>query len=323
MNPYKIKPSPNPRIPINLQFFLTDDFHIEKVKKKLVQTQTDEMKGDGRVTVVKRKGKDRLGRDIVEYLPEQTYIPKKTGIDAFTQVENDELFNFDREVEPIIQVLITKTLEQGILELEEELEIENMRQFKKDYVARKVLKNDEDWKLIVEAEMDKIDEKEKKISEYTVTQIREENLAGKVCAQHLAHEYLRGFEEAALSSLESRGRYRAVEPDVFREKFLNYISKSVVEYLQFEYALEDKTQKLFPEVEPKLMKERIKFDEKHNKKQGSGKEIKEYHMGSKKQFYLYFENPGLNKPLMFSCFNSMILDNSFNVTLHSYQELRG
>ena len=73
-----------------------------------------------------RKGKNGG----VEYIPEVTYIPKKTGIDAFTQVENDELFNFDREVEPIVQVLVSKTIEQAMLEVQEEDELMDMYKFK-------------------------------------------------------------------------------------------------------------------------------------------------------------------------------------------------
>ena len=36
----------------------------------------------------------------------------KTGVDAATQVEDGELFDFDAEVEPILEVLVGKTLEQ-------------------------------------------------------------------------------------------------------------------------------------------------------------------------------------------------------------------
>ena len=44
--------------------------------------------------------------------PSPKYIPKKTGIDAATQVEDYELFDFDREVAPICNVIATKILEQ-------------------------------------------------------------------------------------------------------------------------------------------------------------------------------------------------------------------
>ena len=59
--------------------------------------------------------------------PSPKYIPKKTGIDTATQVEDVfykklnfklELFDFSREVRPIVNVIVTKTLEQSMLEIE-------------------------------------------------------------------------------------------------------------------------------------------------------------------------------------------------------------
>ncbi len=37
-------------------------------------------------------------------------MPKKTGVDVNTQVEDWELFAFDKEVLPIVDVIVTKTL---------------------------------------------------------------------------------------------------------------------------------------------------------------------------------------------------------------------
>jgi len=39
------------------------------------------------------------------------YIPKKTGIDKITQIEDYDLFDYDREVQPILNVLLSKTVE--------------------------------------------------------------------------------------------------------------------------------------------------------------------------------------------------------------------
>ena len=99
MRPYDIKPSAHPRIPIDLKFFLTDDFYIKKPELCNGEAQTDELIGAGPVETqeitVKKKG---FADGVVEYVPEQKYIPKKTGVDVYSQVENDQLFDFDREV---------------------------------------------------------------------------------------------------------------------------------------------------------------------------------------------------------------------------------
>lgn len=111
MTPYEIKPAANPRIEPNLNFFLKDSQN-EKPQEVNIKIQTDEFKPKP---------------------PEPQYVPKKTGVDSSTQVEQNELFDFDREVEPILNVLIMKTLEVSSLEIEEEQELMKMAKYKEMY----------------------------------------------------------------------------------------------------------------------------------------------------------------------------------------------
>jgi len=59
--------------------------------------------------------------------PTPLFMPSKIGTDIATQIEDGELFDFDMEVEPILQVLVGKTLEQARMEVLEETELEDMR----------------------------------------------------------------------------------------------------------------------------------------------------------------------------------------------------
>jgi len=61
------------------------------------------------------------------------FMPQKTGEDRETQIWDGELFNFDYEVEPILQVLIGKTLENGRMEVLEEEELRVMKEEQKRY----------------------------------------------------------------------------------------------------------------------------------------------------------------------------------------------
>lgn len=63
MTPYDIKPSPNPKIEPNLDFFLTDHQNLTKPESTDCNMQTDEFK---------------------ERPPTPPFVPKKTGIDAMT-----------------------------------------------------------------------------------------------------------------------------------------------------------------------------------------------------------------------------------------------
>ena len=45
------------------------------------------------------------------------FVPQKRGVDTETQIEEGELFDFDFEVEPLLEVLVGKTLEQSLMEV--------------------------------------------------------------------------------------------------------------------------------------------------------------------------------------------------------------
>ena len=51
----------------------------------------------------------------------------KTGLERDTQIEEGDLFDFDFEVEPMLEVLVGKTLEQGLMEVMEEEELATLR----------------------------------------------------------------------------------------------------------------------------------------------------------------------------------------------------
>jgi hypothetical protein len=60
-------------------------------------------------------------------------MPIKNGIDKKTLVEDNELFSFNDEVEPILSVLCGKTLENARMEVLEEEELNDMREQQEHY----------------------------------------------------------------------------------------------------------------------------------------------------------------------------------------------
>ena len=47
-------------------------------------------------------------------------MPQKLGKDEATQIMDGDLFDFDKDVQPLLTVIVGKTLEQYLLELEQE-----------------------------------------------------------------------------------------------------------------------------------------------------------------------------------------------------------
>mmetsp|Transcript_5544 Transcript_5544/g.5703 ORF Transcript_5544/g.5703 Transcript_5544/m.5703 type:complete len:439 (+) Transcript_5544:53-1369(+) len=91
---------------IDVSRYLIEDPNRSKPQSKVTETQTDEFK---------------------ERPDTPEYIPRKTGIDRSTQVEDtSELFIFDEEVQPMLHVIVSKTIEQSLFELEREEELKNL-----------------------------------------------------------------------------------------------------------------------------------------------------------------------------------------------------
>ncbi|KOB67369.1 Radial spoke head protein 3-like protein [Operophtera brumata] len=62
------------------------------------------------------------------------YVPAKTGADAATQIYPGDLFDFDVEVQPILEVLVGKTTEQALAEVAQEEELCTLREQQRRYV---------------------------------------------------------------------------------------------------------------------------------------------------------------------------------------------
>jgi hypothetical protein len=107
---FDLKPEQEEHIPVSLDAFLVEKEKVVSVVD--IQTQTDEF---------------------AELPPPAPYVPKKTGIDVGTQVDLDELFDFDLEVGPILDVIVNKTLEQARMEVEEEEELAVIRGERRNY----------------------------------------------------------------------------------------------------------------------------------------------------------------------------------------------
>lgn len=133
-----MRPLPPARIEVNLTEFLTEQNKF-KTEEETVKTQTD---------------------DFIPRPATPQYVPKKTGIDRTTEIGDYDLFDYDREVQPILNVLLSKTVEQACLEVEEEHELEEIRKFKTDYRKRQEDLR-ADWEDEVKREIQRIKQKNK------------------------------------------------------------------------------------------------------------------------------------------------------------------
>ncbi|XP_066596763.1 radial spoke head protein 3 homolog A [Prorops nasuta] len=107
----------------------------------------------------------------LESPPTPVFIPAKVGENVCTQIEPGDLFDYDREVQPILEILVGKTIEQALTEVLEEEEIAALReQQRRFYEIRDAEK----------AELQRLIEQDRKIREEKERSKREHEEAMKL-----------------------------------------------------------------------------------------------------------------------------------------------
>jgi hypothetical protein len=143
------------------------------------------------------------------------YIPAKTGVDVETQVEEDQLFDFDFEVRPIVATIVGKTIEQAFMEIHEEEEFATIRRQKEAIEHRRNCDLAEVIRL-EEAERRKFEEKQRRVEERLVYESEQQELRSRVAARGFGEFFAWDLIGDALKILDRRGYFydeveRAIE----------------------------------------------------------------------------------------------------------------
>lgn len=117
-----------------------------------------------------------------------------------TQIGDYDLFDYDREVQPILNVLLTKTVEQAMLEVEEETELFEIRKFKDECSKRKSAENN-DWEQEVKKEISRIKQKNKALANARMKREQQVKTIHKVQCLNIAKEYLEDTLKSSLTFL--------------------------------------------------------------------------------------------------------------------------
>ncbi|GLC41245.1 40S ribosomal protein S1, variant 2 [Pleodorina starrii] len=167
--------------------------------------------------------------------PTPLFVPQKTGTDAVTQIENGDLFDFDFEVEPILEVLVGKVLEQGLMEVLEEEELAAMRAHQEQFEQ---IRNAElvATQRMEAAERRKLEEKDRRMAQERERVERERVVRQKVAASAFARGYLSGIVNTVFDRLVSSGYiYDPVMREVetgfmpwLKEQAIGYLARGVV-----------------------------------------------------------------------------------------------
>ncbi|KAM3961947.1 LOW QUALITY PROTEIN: radial spoke head protein 3 [Aphomia sociella] len=131
------------------------------------------------------------------------YVPAKTGADAFTQIYPGDLFDFDLEVQPILEVLVGKTTEQALAEVAQEEELETLRSQQRRYGELRDAELAERQRLAAH-DVRLYQEKERRVAEAREARCAAEE-ARRAAAAALVRAHVAALLPAALAGLRDHG----------------------------------------------------------------------------------------------------------------------
>ncbi|KAF7250703.1 hypothetical protein EG68_09184 [Paragonimus skrjabini miyazakii] len=160
--------------------------------------------------------------------PTPLYVPAKTGMDVETQIYENDLFDFELEVQPILEVLVGKTVEQALLEVMEEEELADLR------CQQEVLQEIHNADLAEVARLEDRnrryeEEKQRRRIQYEAAAKLAKETADKIAAKAFTKAYLSPLLKSTYQQLLERGYfYDSVEHDI-EENFLEPLLEGVLD----------------------------------------------------------------------------------------------
>ncbi|XP_074044052.1 radial spoke head protein 3 homolog isoform X3 [Macrotis lagotis] len=164
--------------------------------------------------------------------PTPLFIPAKTGKDVATQILDGELFNFDIEVKPMLEVLVGKTIEQSLLEVMEEEELAELEIQQQQFEEIRNLELAEVQRL-EEQERRHQKEKERRRDQQLKVVQKQKETSQKIAARAYAKIYLADLLPSAFNNLRDNGYfYDPIERDI-EMGFLPWLMHEVDKKLEY------------------------------------------------------------------------------------------
>lgn len=149
-------------------------------------------------------------QDYIDRPQTPLFNPVKYGEDKSTQIEKGELFDFDEEVEPIINVLTYKVLEESRMEVLEEEELKEMKRQEQEF--EKVRNRElEIVQKLENQERRRNEEKERRTLEREMRMKMSKIYQEKLISCVFAKNYINPIKNSVLSTLEDNGVIRKPE----------------------------------------------------------------------------------------------------------------
>ena len=200
------------------------EYLTDKPNMKEIDTQTDLLLNKPSV------GRKQAQRNLIlvsNVHGDRVWVDDEENKHVMTQiVAEDNLYDFNREVEPIISVLITKTLEQARMEVLEEEEMRIMKDQRKNFEQKKMAEL---------AEVQREEANEKRLEQETTrrkiqSQLIEDKQVGihrQLCSRMVSKGFLRTLMKDSLDAVEQIGFFDEDSTTQLYSNFLPWLYDEV------------------------------------------------------------------------------------------------
>lgn len=138
--------------------------------------------------------------------PSPLFVPAKIGYDKATQIADGDLFDFDLEVEPLLEVLVGKSIQMAMMELMEEEELEAIRAQQAKFEEQRNAELAEVQRLEAEARRKHV-EKENRLQQEQARKAARQQLEEKIAARGFAKQYLLEMHSRVFDNLHEAGYF--------------------------------------------------------------------------------------------------------------------
>ncbi|EGR33079.1 radial spoke head protein, putative, partial [Ichthyophthirius multifiliis] len=163
--------------------------------------------------------------------PTPEFKPKEKGKEVFTQIEDNELFDFILEVEPVLQVLVGKSVGQAIMELMEEFE---MAESQKTKMMIQMRKNAE---LMVVQRMDAAYQRRqqeiyRRNKQHSINKEQNKLIHKRLLSRQIVKRTMFDSKQNCLNDLENLGFLKDLKENKFQVHFIPIIVENIIDCLK-------------------------------------------------------------------------------------------
>ena len=159
--------------------------------------------------------------------PTPYYIPKPNGITIGTQINDGDLFNFDNEIEPLLNVLINKIIKQSLEEYIDEFELNQYKELQFKYQQQKLIEINKCQRLEQEFKR-KNEEKLRRIKQQQIYMEQQRLNKIKIDAQNFANKFIFDLENNVFNELNKKGAFYDEVRKEIKDTYMIKLIKNVI-----------------------------------------------------------------------------------------------